>query len=90
MTRANMAGSVAVTISDSSNNGVAPETRRDSNFTRRPSGLNCHDREYLFSPSPVNLEDPVVLRNLSEPDAGKILYDEFKSAMNALNVIVKN
>ena len=35
-------------------------------------------REYLFSPSPVNLEDPVVLRNLSEPDAGKILYDSFK------------
>lgn len=32
-------------------------------------------RDYLFSPAPVNLEDPVVLRNLSEPDAGKILYD---------------
>lgn len=43
-------------------------------------------REYLFSPSPVNLEDPVVLRNLSEPDAGKILYDSFKSAMNALTI----
>jgi type III restriction enzyme len=43
-------------------------------------------RDYLFSPSPVNLEDPVVLRNLSEPDAGKILYDSFKSAINALTV----
>lgn len=43
-------------------------------------------REYLFSPSPVNLEDPVVLRNFSEPDAGKILYDSFKSAINALTV----
>ena len=43
-------------------------------------------REYLFSPSPVNLEDPVILRNLSEPDAGKILYDAFKSAINALTV----
>lgn len=43
-------------------------------------------REYLFSPSPVNLEDAVVLRNLSEPDAGKILYDSFKSAMNALTI----
>src|SRR6266478_10045453 len=42
--------------------------------------------EYLFSPSPVDLEDPVVLRNLSEPDAGKILYDSFKSAMNALTI----
>jgi type III restriction enzyme len=43
-------------------------------------------REDLFSPSPVNLEDPVVLRNLSEPDAGKILYDAFKSRINALTV----
>jgi type III restriction enzyme len=43
-------------------------------------------REYLFSPSPVNLEDPVVLRNLSEPDAGKILYDSFKIAINALTI----
>ena len=34
----------------------------------------------------MNLEDPVVLRNLSEPDAGKILYDSFKSAMNALTI----
>ena len=43
-------------------------------------------REHLFTPSPVNLEDPVVLRNLSEPDAGKILYDSFKSAINALTM----
>ena len=43
-------------------------------------------RDYLFSPSPVDLEDPVVLRNLSEPDAGKILYDAFKVAINALTV----
>jgi type III restriction enzyme len=43
-------------------------------------------REHLFSPSPVNLEDPVVLRNLSEPDAGKTLYDAFKKAINALTV----
>jgi type III restriction enzyme len=27
-----------------------------------------------------------VLRNLSEPDAGKILYDAFKSAINALTI----
>jgi len=45
-------------------------------------------REFLFEPSPVNLEDPVVLRNLSEPDAGKILYDSFKVAMNALTIQV--
>ena len=43
-------------------------------------------RDYLFSPSPVKLEDPVVLRNFSEPDAGKILYDTFKRAINALTV----
>ena len=43
-------------------------------------------REHLFTPSPVNLEDAVVLRNLSEPAAGKILYDAFKSAINALTV----
>jgi type III restriction enzyme len=43
-------------------------------------------REFLFSPSPVELEDPVVLRNLSEPDAGKILYDSFKAAINSLTI----
>ncbi len=43
-------------------------------------------REHLFTPSPVELEDPVVLRNLSEPDAIKILYDSFKTAMNALTI----
>jgi len=43
-------------------------------------------REHLFSPSPVNLEDPVVLRNLSESDVGKVLYDSFKTAINALTI----
>ena len=43
-------------------------------------------RERLFTPSPVDLEDPVVLRNLSEPEAGKILYDAFKVAINALTI----
>jgi type III restriction enzyme len=41
---------------------------------------------HLFTPAPVNLEDPVVLRNLSEPEAGKILYDAFKAAINALTI----
>ncbi len=41
---------------------------------------------HLFESSPVNLEDPVVLRNLSEPEAGKILFDTFKKAINALTV----
>ncbi|MEI6349531.1 MAG: DEAD/DEAH box helicase family protein [Verrucomicrobiota bacterium] len=43
-------------------------------------------REHLFTPSTVDLEDPVVLRNLSEPEAGKILYDSFKVAINALTI----
>ncbi len=38
-------------------------------------------QHHLFTPSPVDLEDPVVLRNLSEPDAGKILFDAFKGAI---------
>jgi type III restriction enzyme len=43
-------------------------------------------REHLFAINPVNLEDPVVLRNLSEPEAGKILFDAFKTAINALTI----
>lgn len=43
-------------------------------------------REHLFAGEPVNLEDPVVLRNLSEPEAGKTLYDAFKTAINALTI----
>ena len=43
-------------------------------------------REHLFTSSPVNLEDPVVLRNLSEPEVGKVLYDAFKIAINVLTI----
>jgi type III restriction enzyme len=43
-------------------------------------------RDHLFESSPVDLEDAVVLRNLSEPEAGKILYDSFKTAINALTI----
>ncbi len=43
-------------------------------------------REQLFTSSPVNLEDPVVLRNLSEPEVGKVLYDAFKTAINGLTI----
>lgn len=43
-------------------------------------------REYLFSGERVNLEDPVVLRNLSEPEVGKVLYDAFKTAINGLTI----
>ncbi len=43
-------------------------------------------REHLFESSPVDLEDPVLLRNLSEPEAGKILFDAFKAAINGLTI----
>ncbi len=43
-------------------------------------------RAHLFEGLPVDLANPVVLRNLSEPEVGKILYDSFKSAINALTV----
>lgn len=42
-------------------------------------------RDHLFNSS-VNLEDPIVLRNLSEPDVGKIIYDSFKKGINALTI----
>jgi len=42
--------------------------------------------EHLFANSPINLEDPMVLRNLSEPEAGKILFDAFKTGINALTI----
>jgi type III restriction enzyme len=43
-------------------------------------------RAHLFDPSPIDLEDAVVLRNLSEPAAGKLLFDAFKAGINALTV----
>ncbi len=43
-------------------------------------------RDHLFADGPVDLEDPVILRNLSEPEAGKVLYDSFKVGINALTI----
>ncbi len=43
-------------------------------------------RDRLFEQSPVDLEDPVVIRNLSEPAAGKLVLDSFKAGINALTV----
>jgi type III restriction enzyme len=43
-------------------------------------------RDHLFEGSPVDLEDAVVLRNLSEPEPGKILFDAFKAGINALTI----
>ncbi|MFC5437484.1 DEAD/DEAH box helicase family protein [Rhodanobacter umsongensis] len=43
-------------------------------------------RDHLFEGSPVDLENPMVLRNLAEPAAGKLLFDNFTKAINALTV----
>ncbi|MES1240076.1 MAG: DEAD/DEAH box helicase family protein [Acidobacteriota bacterium] len=43
-------------------------------------------RDHLFEGGPADLEDPVVLRNLSEPEPGKILLDAFRKAINALTL----
>ncbi len=43
-------------------------------------------RGHLFEGAAVDLEDPVILRNLSEPAAGKLLFDTFKAAINALTI----
>ncbi len=42
-------------------------------------------RDCLFIDA-VDLEDPVILRNLSEPEVGKVLFDHFRSAINKLTV----
>ena len=43
-------------------------------------------REHLFEPGTVDLDDPVVLRNLAEPEVGKVVFDTFKKAINDLTV----
>ncbi len=42
-------------------------------------------RDHLFT-SVVDLEDPMILRNLSEPEVGKVLFDHFRAAINALTI----
>src|ERR1017187_10445675 len=42
-------------------------------------------RDCLFT-NPVNPDDPVILRNLSEPEVCKVLYDHFRAAINALTI----
>jgi type III restriction enzyme len=42
-------------------------------------------RDDLFVNS-VDLDDPVILRNLSEPEVSKVLFDHFRSAINALTI----
>jgi type III restriction enzyme len=34
----------------------------------------------------VDLDDPVILRNLSEPEVSKVVFDRFRAAINALTI----
>jgi type III restriction enzyme len=42
-------------------------------------------RDHLFV-SAVDLDDPVILRNLSEPEVAKVLFDHFRAAINTLTI----
>jgi type III restriction enzyme len=42
-------------------------------------------QECLFV-KPVDLNDPVILRYLSEPEVSKVLFDSFRAAINALTI----
>jgi type III restriction enzyme len=48
--------------------------------------LKAYMRERLFRGAPVDLEDPVILRNLAEPEVGKLLHERFVRAINGLTV----
>jgi type III restriction enzyme len=42
-------------------------------------------RDHLFDQA-VDLESPVVLRNLSEPEVSKVIFDSFRAAINGLTI----
>ena len=42
-------------------------------------------RDHLFA-NTVDLEDPVILRNLSETEVSKVVFDSFRAAINALTI----
>jgi type III restriction enzyme len=42
-------------------------------------------RDHLFDRA-VDLESPVVLRNLSEPEVSKVIFDSFRTAINGLTI----
>ena len=42
-------------------------------------------RDHLFA-RVVDLDDPVILRNLSEPEVSKIIFDSFRAAINSLTI----
>ncbi len=42
-------------------------------------------RGHLFT-TPVDLNDPVILRNLAEPEVAKTVFDRFRATINALTI----
>jgi type III restriction enzyme len=42
-------------------------------------------RDHLFTAT-VDLDAPMILRNLSEPEVGKVIFDHFRAAINALTI----
>ena len=48
--------------------------------------LKAYLRDHLFTASPVDLDDPVVLRNLAEPEVLKRILELFRGAINALTI----
>jgi len=65
-----------------------PQINTDAHRSNIDSGIRVHPVPSVVknSDSDVDLEDPVVLRNLSELEVGKTLYDAFKTALNALTI----
>jgi type III restriction enzyme len=65
---------------------ILKELRLFSGYDQLFPRLRDFIRDRLFADGPVDLEDPVVLRNLAEPEVGKTVFDTFKRAINDLTV----
>ena len=66
---------------DTDKNGL--ETDGESTSSE---SIRVHPRSSVVPLDGVDLEDPVIIENNSQTNAGKILYDSFKAAMNALTI----
>jgi len=65
----------------------SPEGANHNSPGQGPGLGDSMDVSAESAPHPgVDLDDPVILRNLSEPAVGKLLFDSFKAAINALTV----
>jgi len=50
-----------------------------------PDAVKVFIRDHLFDQA-VDLESPVVLRNLSEAEVSKVIFDSFRTAINGLTI----